>query len=50
MARDWSEKAPQVLGGLVRGQGRGEEVGWGAEGGGGEGWESGEVLRLGLAL
>ena len=49
MARDWSEKAPQVLGGLVRGQGRGGEVGWGAEGGEGEGWASGEALGLGSA-
>ena len=49
MARDWSEMAPQVLGGLVRGQGRGGEVGWGAEGGEGAGWESGEGLRPGSA-
>ena len=49
MAKDWSEKAPQVLGGLVCVQGRGGEDGWGAEGGVGEGWESGEALTPGSA-
>ena len=50
MARDWSERAPQVLGGLVRGQGRGgEDVGWGGEGEEGAGWVSDEALGLGSA-
>ena len=49
MAGGWSERAPQVLGGLVRGQGIGGEVGWGAEGGGGAGWDCGEALGLGSA-
>ena len=50
MARGWSERAPQVLGGLVHGQGRGEEVDWGEEGGEGGGWESDGALRQGSVL